>query len=83
MCKGNGGSPLVCPTNVVPNQYVQARIVSWGWGCGLAQVPGIYTNVAVLREWIDSKMTEKGFDTRYYEDSSTGTESRSDGSILG
>lgn len=66
-CKGDGGSPLVCPTVVVADQYVQAGIVSWGRGCGSEQVPGVYTNVAVLRDWIDLKMTERSFDKTYYE----------------
>ena len=29
-CKGDGGSPLVCPIDGVPNQYYQAGIVTWG-----------------------------------------------------
>merc|ERR1712080_795771 len=33
-CKGDGGSPLVCPSKSIPNRYVQAGIVAWGIGCG-------------------------------------------------
>merc|ERR1712152_118994 len=33
-CKGDGGSPLVCPSKYDPNTYVQAGIVAWGIGCG-------------------------------------------------
>merc|ERR1711890_19914 len=29
-CKGDGGSPLVCPSKTFPNRYVQAGIVAWG-----------------------------------------------------
>lgn len=33
-CKGDGGSPLVCPIPGHNHQYYQAGIVSWGIGCG-------------------------------------------------
>merc|ERR1712029_612493 len=32
-CKGDGGSPLVCPSKYDPNTYIQAGIVAWGIGC--------------------------------------------------
>ena len=56
-CKGDGGSPLVCNMN---DQYFQAGIVAWGIGCGEIDVPGVYVNVALFRNWIDQKMIEKG-----------------------
>lgn len=67
-CKGDGGSPLVCPTMPIADQYqyVQAGIVSWGYD-GASQVPGIYTNVAVLRDWIDAKMKDRYLETSYFE----------------
>ena len=43
--------------------WVQAGIVSWGWGCaqtltvdGIAgtQVPGYYTNLMELMDWVKS-----------------------------
>ena len=45
--------------------WVQAGIVSWGWGCaqtltvnGISnvQVPGYYTNVMVLMDWVKSTL---------------------------
>lgn len=66
-CKGDGGSPLVCPISGSETQYVQAGIVSWGRGCGNVQVPGVYANVGVLRGWIDSKMSERKLETFYYD----------------
>lgn len=54
-CQGDGGGPLVCQ---LPNEstYVQVGIVSWGIGCGTNNTPGVYTNVARFRNWIDSTL---------------------------
>ncbi|XP_031632936.1 phenoloxidase-activating factor 2-like [Contarinia nasturtii] len=54
-CKGDGGSPLVCPILNAPGRYAQAGIVSWGIGCGDA-TPGVYVNVPMFRQWIDEQM---------------------------
>lgn len=45
-CQGDAGSPLM-----VADQMV--GIVSWGYGCARRGNPGVYTNVVLLREWID------------------------------
>lgn len=39
-CKGDGGSPLVCPIPGSINRYYQAGIVAWGIGCGDNKTPG-------------------------------------------
>lgn len=39
-CKGDGGSPLVCPIPGTINRFYQAGIVAWGIGCG-DKMPGI------------------------------------------
>lgn len=54
-CTGDGGSPLVCPDPNQPHRYSQVGIVAWGIGCG-DEIPGVYTNVAGLRSWIDDKL---------------------------
>ena len=45
--------------------WVQAGIVSWGWGCGQTivlngvantQVPGYYTNVMALMDWVKTTL---------------------------
>ena len=65
-CKGDGGSPLVCP---IPNgnhdQYYQAGIVAWGIGCGDVN-PGVYVNVQMFRHWIDQQFDYKQLDKSYY-----------------
>jgi len=52
-CTGDGGSPLVCPSQTRPGQFVQAGIVSWGLGCGQDGVPGVYADVEEAMCWVD------------------------------
>jgi len=56
-CKGDGGSPLVCPSQYDPNTYVQAGIVAWGIGCGEDNTPGVYADVSQATCWIDQAIT--------------------------
>lgn len=48
-CQGDSGGPLVSNGQLV-------GIVSWGNGCGRADFPGVYTNVAAVRNWIVSNI---------------------------
>lgn len=50
-CKGDGGGPLACP--MADGRYELAGVVSWGLSCGMANVPGLYANIALVRPWID------------------------------
>lgn len=65
-CKGDGGSPLVCPSRKDPTRYQQAGIVAWGIGCGENATPGVYANVASVREWIDNQMAYYNLDNTVY-----------------
>lgn len=56
-CKGDGGSPLVCPIPGQIKKYQQVGIVAWGIKCG-TNVPGAYVNVAYFRNWIDQEMSK-------------------------
>ncbi|XP_035724182.1 phenoloxidase-activating factor 2-like isoform X2 [Vespa mandarinia] len=66
-CKGDGGSPLVCPLKEDPNRYAQAGIVAWGIGCGEDGTPGVYANVAELRHWIDEQIVYYNLDNTIYQ----------------
>ncbi|RLU22623.1 hypothetical protein DMN91_004901 [Ooceraea biroi] len=66
-CKGDGGSPLVCPLRNDPQRYVQAGIVAWGLGCGESGTPGVYANIAHSRRWIDEQMAFYNLDNTVYQ----------------
>ncbi|XP_062555583.1 phenoloxidase-activating factor 2-like isoform X3 [Armigeres subalbatus] len=65
-CKGDGGSPLVCPIPGSPDRYYQAGIVAWGIGCGEKGIPGVYANVAGFRKWIDDHLTQRSIPHNTY-----------------
>ncbi|KAJ8978394.1 hypothetical protein NQ317_006301 [Molorchus minor] len=65
-CLGDGGSPLVCPIEGQEDRYYQAGVVAWGIGCGDEDVPGVYADVAFLRDWIDDQMKFNNLDTAGY-----------------
>ncbi|XP_021922105.1 trypsin-1-like [Zootermopsis nevadensis] len=46
-CQGDSGGPLMANGKL-------SGIVSWGDDCGRAGFPGVYTNVAVLKNWVTS-----------------------------
>ncbi|XP_012626511.1 serine protease 44-like isoform X2 [Microcebus murinus] len=54
-CQGDSGGPLVCELN---NAWIQVGIVSWGLGCGKQGFPGVYTEVSVYRDWINSRLSQ-------------------------
>ncbi|XP_058797006.1 phenoloxidase-activating factor 2 [Phymastichus coffea] len=66
-CKGDGGSPLVCPMKRNPSKYVQAGIVAWGIGCGENHVPGVYANIATGRSWINKQAQYAGINLNEYQ----------------
>ncbi|KAH8359420.1 hypothetical protein KR093_006548 [Drosophila rubida] len=53
-CTGDGGSPLVCTNNGV---WYVVGLVAWGIGCGQANVPGVYVNVATYLPWVQTTLT--------------------------
>ncbi len=50
LMQGDGGGPLVCQ---VDGFYELAGLVSWGFGCGREDVPGVYVKVSSFIGWIN------------------------------
>ncbi|EFX77159.1 trypsin [Daphnia pulex] len=56
-CQGDSGGPLfVLPADGNVANVQQLGIVSWGRGCGLADYPGVYTQLSYYLEWINQNM---------------------------
>ncbi|XP_059611234.1 protein masquerade [Phlebotomus argentipes] len=49
-CQGDGGGPLVCQDD---GFFELAGLVSWGFGCGRMDVPGVYVKVSSFIGWIN------------------------------
>lgn len=50
-CQGDSGGPLFVERN---GFYVQAGIVSYGFGCGRPNIPGVYTRTSNYTQWVAS-----------------------------
>lgn len=49
-CQGDGGGPLVCEDS---GYHQLTGLVSWGFGCGRKDVPGVYVKVSSFIGWIN------------------------------
>lgn len=61
-CKGDSGGPLMqsMKNDLGQTYWTQVGIISWGIGCAQIGTYGFYTQVAKLKEWIEStKQTEQ------------------------
>jgi secreted trypsin-like serine protease len=50
-CQGDSGGPLFTQTG---NSWTQVGIVSWGEGCGLPKLHGVYTRLGKFAPWVNS-----------------------------
>ena len=48
-CQGDSGGPLTC-------DGLLCGIVSWGYGCALADFPGVYTQTSYFVDWITNNI---------------------------
>ncbi|XP_050931475.1 tryptase [Lates calcarifer] len=48
-CQGDSGGPLVTKLD---DSWVQSGVVSFGEGCAVPNIPGVYTRVSKYEEWI-------------------------------
>ncbi|XP_052266719.1 trypsin alpha-3-like isoform X2 [Dreissena polymorpha] len=52
-CSGDSGGPLVAPRN---GAWEVVGLVSWAFGCGRANFPGVYSDVWALRSWLNNNL---------------------------
>jgi len=56
-CQGDSGGPF---TVDVEGQHHLVGVVSWGFGCAKAGLPGVYSSISTQREWLDQKINDNG-----------------------
>ena len=52
-CQGDSGGPV---TTEVDGNTVVVGATSWGIGCAYPNYPGVYTDVAMFRDWLNGEL---------------------------
>ena len=52
-CRGDSGGPIV---RIVNGVHTQVGVVSWGYGCAVANKPGVYARTSAAIKWIQSEV---------------------------
>lgn len=54
VCTGNLGGGLFCQ---ISDMWQLTGVLSFGVGCGIANTPGVYTQVRFFDAWINQQLT--------------------------
>jgi len=57
-CQGDSGGPFTVPD--ATNIHSLAGVVSWGYGCALPDIYGIYSDVAYYNAWLQEQFAANG-----------------------
>lgn len=56
-CQGDSGGPFTY-TGGIPSKTYVVGVVSWGYGCAMAEYPGVYARVTHVMDWIVENMSQ-------------------------
>lgn len=56
-CTGDSGGPLL-HWDIQSSEWSQLAIISWGFGCAEPGLPGVYTNLHSLRDWLRQSLQD-------------------------
>lgn len=74
-CQGDSGGPIVEKKRVGGSDaHVQVGVVSWGFGCGRENFPGVYARVSGVSDWIQQQVCQLSVNPPSSCGSSSGTD---------